>query len=69
MNTDTGEVKHVPKDEKLKPPWVEIKEPNPHCVRCKGIGSVLNGSRKQRRHNLIPMHYIPCPDCSGRVNK
>uniref|UniRef100_A0A6M3JPG1 Uncharacterized protein n=1 Tax=viral metagenome TaxID=1070528 RepID=A0A6M3JPG1_9ZZZZ len=69
MNTDTGEVKRVPKDEKLKPPWVEIKEPNPHCPRCKGLGSVLGGNRKQRRHNLIPMHYIPCPDCSGRVNK
>ena len=66
MDTDTGEVKHISKDEKLKPPWVEIKEPNPHCPRCKGVGSVLDGNRKQRRHNLIPMHYIPCPDCSGR---
>ena len=69
MNTDTGEVKHIPKSEKLEPPWVEIKEPNPHCPRCKGVGSVLDGNRKQRRHNLIPMHYIPCPDCSGRVNR
>ena len=64
MNTNTGEIKRVPKGEKLEPPWVEIQEPNPHCKRCKGTGVVLNGNRKHRRHNLIPMHYIPCPDCS-----
>ena len=67
MNTDTGEVKHLEQNEKVKPPWVEITEPNPHCVRCKGSGSVLNGNREQRRRNLIPMHYIPCPDCSGLI--
>ncbi len=64
MNTDTGEIKLT--TEKLKPPWIPIKPPNPKCTRCKGKGSVLNGNRKQRRHNLIPMHYIPCPDCSSK---
>ena len=64
MNTDTGEVKQT--TDILKPPWIPIKQPNPKCPRCKGKGSVLNGNRKQRRHNLIPMHYISCPDCSGK---
>ena len=68
MNTETGEIKRIPKDQKLELPWIEIQEPNPHCIRCKGTGVVLNGNRKQRRHNLIPMHYIPCPDCAGSVN-
>jgi len=62
MNTDTGEVKQT--NEKLNPPWIPIKQPNPKCPRCKGKGSVLDGNRKQRRHNLIP--NIPCPDCSGK---
>ena len=66
MNTDTGEIKRVPENKKLKPPWIPIGEPNPKCRRCKGKGSVLNGNRKQRRHNLIQMHYIPCPNCSGK---
>ena len=66
MNTDTGRVRQVPADKKLNPPWIEIMPPNPKCFRCKGKGSILNGNRKQRRHNLIPMQYIPCPDCSGK---
>ncbi len=66
MNTNTGEVKLVKDSEKLKAPWIQIKPPNPKCRRCKGKGSILDGNRKQRRHNLIPMHYIPCPECSGK---
>ena len=67
MNSDNGEIKYVSEDKKLKPPWVEIKEPNPYCVRCKEKGSVLDGNRKERRHNLKQMHYVPCPNCSGKI--
>ena len=64
MNTDTGEIKQVPANQKLKAPWVEIKQPNPKCPRCKGKGAILDGNRAERRHNLKPMHYIPCPECN-----
>jgi len=67
MNKETGEVTRIPENEKLKSPWIAIKEPNPSCRRCKGKGAILDGNRKDRRHNLRPMEYIPCPDCSGRI--
>jgi len=66
LNTETGEIKQVPRNEKLKPPWIPINAPNPSCRRCKGKGSVPDGNRTARRHNLQPMHYMPCPDCSGK---
>lgn len=66
MNTETGEIKFVPESKRLEAPWVAVKPPNPRCPRCKGTGSVLNGNRKARRHNLFPMIYIPCPDCAGK---
>ena len=67
MNTETGEVKQVPANQKLKAPWIEINKPNPRCPRCKGKGVILDGNRVERRHNLKPMEYIPCPKCSQKV--
>ena len=69
MNTDTGVIRRLAVGEKPEPNEILVNEPNPNCRRCKGKGSILNGNRKQRRHNLIQMHYIPCPDCSGRTDK
>lgn len=64
MNADTGEIRRLALGEKPKPNEILVNEPNPSCRRCKGTGSILNGNRKQRRHNLIPMHYLPCPECN-----
>ena len=66
VNTETGEVKLFPGNLKLKLPWIPVNAPNPSCRRCKGKGSVLDGNRAARRHNLTPMHYMPCPDCAGK---
>lgn len=66
MNTETAG--------SFKPPWVEIKEPNPNCPTCHGKGTIeidltkdLNyGNRSERRK--IPKGYthkwIPCPACA-----
>ena len=66
MNTDTGEIRYLAAGEKPKPNEILVKEPNPKCKRCNGKGSILDGNRKERRHNLVQMRYIPCPNCSGK---
>ncbi len=66
MNTDTGEIRHLKPGEKPKANEIEVNEPNPLCRRCKGKGAILDGTRAERRHNLRPMEFIPCPECSGK---
>ncbi len=65
MNTETGEVKRVLENEKLKQPWVGINEPNPSCRRCHGKGIIVYGNCAERRHTDCPMKFIPCPECQG----
>ena len=75
MDTKDGTVRYLQEGEKPKKNEVEIRKPNPLCLRCHGKGSYLtdvtrdpNAGNRAMRRNLrkrgIGLKYLPCPDCA-----
>jgi hypothetical protein len=72
MNTDTGEVRPLSKDEILgyREVPIVVKKPNRYCTRCNNKRSVpIPGTRTARRKAIrmglpVDAMYMPCPHCS-----